>query len=256
MADYKISGERLTAIADAIRAKKDTTAIFTPEQMAVEIEGIVTGNDLPNAEDVSFGTVEEVKEYGMTVNTDGLSGMSNYNTVGWEFHTVEPIAVYGFRYRGSAYNNYNVKFSLWDESGNLLASTGSVTPVTGAWAEWMLDEQVTLPTGQKYTVAVYGYNVKTVKKANVVFNSKIKNASAKTLPDSFGKPIYDDTTFVPVVDIIFGLAQTETPVTEYKVQTATMNQISDEVKRITGATNKLTTEQIINALQGIEAQTT
>lgn len=40
----KIRKSLLTAIADAIRAKKDTTAFFTPEQMAVEIESIVTGD--------------------------------------------------------------------------------------------------------------------------------------------------------------------------------------------------------------------
>jgi len=38
---------------------------------------------------------------------------------------------------------------------------------------------------------------------------------------------------------------------EYKVQKATMDGISDEVKRITGASGTLTTAQIKTALQGI-----
>lgn len=45
----KIRKSLLTGIADAIRAKKNTTAIFTPEQMAAEIEGIVIGDDLPTS---------------------------------------------------------------------------------------------------------------------------------------------------------------------------------------------------------------
>lgn len=40
MADYKISGERLTSIANAIRGKTGKEDSLTLEQMVTEIEGI------------------------------------------------------------------------------------------------------------------------------------------------------------------------------------------------------------------------
>lgn len=40
---YRISGERLTAIADAIREKTGKTDSLTLQQMATEISGIQTG---------------------------------------------------------------------------------------------------------------------------------------------------------------------------------------------------------------------
>ena len=43
MADYKISGERLTSIANAIRGKTGKEDSLTLEQMVTEIEGIEAG---------------------------------------------------------------------------------------------------------------------------------------------------------------------------------------------------------------------
>lgn len=44
---YQIKGSTLTAIADAIRAKKEITTELTPAQMAMEIEGIEVGGSIP-----------------------------------------------------------------------------------------------------------------------------------------------------------------------------------------------------------------
>lgn len=43
MAEYKIQGETLTAIADAIRAKTGKGSTLTPAQMAEEVNGIQAG---------------------------------------------------------------------------------------------------------------------------------------------------------------------------------------------------------------------
>ena len=47
MADYKISGERLTSIANAIRGKTGKEDSLTLEQMVTEIEGIEAGGGKP-----------------------------------------------------------------------------------------------------------------------------------------------------------------------------------------------------------------
>ena len=47
--DYKISGERLTSIANAIRGKTGKEDSLTLEQMVTEIEGIEAGGIPENA---------------------------------------------------------------------------------------------------------------------------------------------------------------------------------------------------------------
>lgn len=250
----KIRKSLLTGIADAIRAKKDTTAIFTPEQMAVEIEGIVTGDDLPNAEDVSFGTVGVTTEYGMTANTGTTYAKPGDNTMGWEFQLNEAIVVYGFRYR-IAGSKIEHNLMLWDADGTLLASATSTPKDFNSWTEVMLDEPVLLLAGT-YTVAAYTSGNPMVKSNFVTFNDKIKNARSMYLASSYGKPTTYDENYTAVVDIIFGPPQTESTVNEYKIQTDTMTQIADEVKRITGATATLSPAQMLTALQGIATPTT
>ena len=57
---YKISGERLTAIANAIRGKTGKEDSLTLEQMVTEIEGIEAGGSAPNGTNVTFGNVDGV----------------------------------------------------------------------------------------------------------------------------------------------------------------------------------------------------
>ena len=75
MADYKISGERLTSIANAIRGKTGKEDSLTLEQMVTEIEGIEAGDSAPMAQvmitdipanhivlDVNFDYLTDFKE--------------------------------------------------------------------------------------------------------------------------------------------------------------------------------------------------
>ena len=61
MADYKISGERLTSIANAIRGKTGKEDSLTLEQMVTEIEGIEAGGgSAPDGTNVTFGNADGV----------------------------------------------------------------------------------------------------------------------------------------------------------------------------------------------------
>ena len=57
MVEYIVQGESLTAIADAIRSKTNTSSMLSLEEMPGKIEGIETGGGtvtLPAAEEASF----------------------------------------------------------------------------------------------------------------------------------------------------------------------------------------------------------
>lgn len=55
MAEYKIQGDTLTAIAEAIRGKTGKTDTLTPAQMAAEVAGISVGEVVLDAASVAFG---------------------------------------------------------------------------------------------------------------------------------------------------------------------------------------------------------
>lgn len=247
---YLIRSDTLTAIADAIRIKKETTAVFTPEQMAVEIADIVSGDDLPNAEDYTFGTLEVVQSTAITATAPKIESNSGVKyTWGWSFEILENIALLGFR----SYSNYYTKshkLSMWNENGELLA-TAKLTTQKGAWVSVFLDNPVLLKPG-KYTIGDYGNSTQLTNLAALGLDSRIKNAiplnnTADGMPTDIG-------TQYPVSDFIFHNAETESSVTEYKIQNETLTDIADEVRRISGATGVLTTAQIEEELSAIILQ--
>lgn len=236
------------AIADAIREKKGTTAVFTPEQMAVEIEGIVTGDDLPNAEEATFGSFVVVQQYAITNSVPAISqNGSSSLTRGYSFEIVDPIVLLGFR----CYNNYyssNAKLSMWNEAGELLA-TVTLTTVKGKWKSVMLETPVLLKAG-KYIFGNKAVNPQMCNQSALTMNSLLKNITPLSASGD-AMPI-DSTTSIIASDFIFENAPTETDITEYKVQAETMTAIAEEVQRITGdATNKLSTAQIISELSEV-----
>lgn len=251
-----IRKELMTGIADAIRAKKKTTAILTPEQMAAEIEGIITGDDLPNVEATSFGTVTEF-EYGIL---SGISG-TDTSTSNWgtkiKFKANETLGVHGMR--GFVGKGKTIYLGLYDSAGTLIKSTSVTASVTG-WNTVYFDTPVILIAGNTYQMFGYcaGGGGQAYQIQKCTYNSKITYqaygyGSSNQLPDNDS---YSSNYTWSIPDILIGPPITESVVTEYKIQVTTITDIADEVKRITGASGTLSTAQIITALQGMAAQTT
>lgn len=74
---YAITAQRLTGIADAIREKKKTTDLLTPEQMVAEIRGIESGS--PSAAEVTFGYVNNVpveREINYSITSESLNNIA------------------------------------------------------------------------------------------------------------------------------------------------------------------------------------
>lgn len=261
--DRLIEESILIDIADAIRAKKDTTAIFTPEKMAEEIEGIVTGDNLPNAEDNFFGTVDLEHER-FIVNAESMTPnkSSTYYSrqAGYMFSVKDTIAFAGFRFYG---RGYTMRVRLWDVTHGTVLSDETVATFDGYWSKHLLSEPFNIVPGNTYAVtAVVGdgvnssYRYCTLDKDKVEWNDKITfinpcDASSWTaVPEEQTNISY----FYNVIDPIFYTPLTETIVNEYKVQTSTMTAIADEVRRIANADGTLSTAQIEEELAAVVLQ--
>ena len=265
MAWRKINDTKLTAIADAIRAKKDTTAVLTPAQMAEEIESIVIGDDLPNAEDAYFGTPSVETGYTTSAALSSNKFGSTFNVYGYQFTVNTPISFVGFRYMNGNKGSCPAIFTLWDVQTETEIAKLSVNTVSStAWMEYRLDSPINMEVGKSYAVTSYAQcfsYATSISAANPIYNTSIGNIQYPHYTNAAGYAYptvwttRKDGSFV-AIDMLIGEHITESVTTDYKVQVVTMDDIADEVKRIKGTSGKLTTAQIITALQSIPVQTT
>ena len=247
MATYTIREESLVAIADAIRAKKETTALFSPEQMAAEIESLAMGNDLPNAEDDYFGT-QNGYEYGLLSGTFGQSFTQDLN-MGMVFTPTETFGFYGFRVY-SCQSGASIVMNLYDDETKETLATLTRTPdVAEAWVDYAIAEPINLIAGKQYMVA---YRTKYWKKGNsdFTYNSKI----------TFSKYLYYYESSYPQwpchnagVDMLIGEVIGASVTPEYKIQLETITEIADEIRRISGVTGTISPSQMIALLKAVNA---
>lgn len=259
MAEYLIQGETLTAIANAIREKRKSTAIFTPLQMPDEISKISGAEDMPNAEDVSFGTVDSEKEYGV-YNYD----WTNYDTfgnreTGMKFRANEDFAVEGFRifYGRTA----NLQMTLWDaESQTELATTAHTVKESEvkAWSEGLFPSPINLEAGKSYVISTYDNN----DYDGIILGGWITQCTVNpkiTLLDTY-RSLGDHefptagSYYDCAIDIIIADTLTESVITEYKIQKKTLDNLAEAVKAQTGKVGKLTPDEMIATLQSIQLQ--
>ena len=247
---YIIQEESLVAIADAIREKKQTTALFSPEQMAAEIASLAMGNDLPNAEEATFGTVDGyetgILSYG-TLTSDGSSTM----TYGNKFTVVESFAVYGLRTMCSSKGNSEATLELWDVETSEVLGSVTVTPTgTEEWNNYQFAQPINLVAGKTYMVSRRGLHMaKSPSKTSCTFNEKICSYSGFYSYSSTMPTRADGSIFM--VDILIGQIATESAPTEYKIQGDTMISIADEVRRIGGVSSQISIDSMIAILKGI-----
>lgn len=249
MAEYLIQGETLTAIADAIRGKKDTTGIFTPEQMAAEIEGIVVGDDLPNAEEAYFGTGDESNgERLIEWTEDNGCNQWGKGTIGWEFTVNETFGVVGFRGKVAQAGTYTFKIrEQYEESA--VAELQVNFEETYTWCEFKLPNTVDLLSGKTFAFTLYGNTMPYVGTGtSYTMNSKVTENNKVRVS---GADAYPTTTIQvrPTINMLIGSPITESTPNEYKIQTQTLSDIADEIRRIGGVTGNLSTAQMLTLLK-------
>lgn len=251
---YLIQGETLEDIAVAIQNKKETTAYFTPEQMAIEIDGIVTGDNLPIAEEATFGEV--TLEYGRLTPTSFTSqSNTKKSSVGYNFTPNVAFAIYGLcgdRGFGSTY------FQLWDaDTQTLIAEVQPPSDASGV-TDVMLPSPINVVPGKKYVVCVYSTGNAYTLSSTPTFSDKV-TATGKVFK-STGRDVFPNDSYKlssgvsASANFIIGPVITESVITEYKIQTTTMNSIATEVQRITNTASTLTTAQIQSGLESVVLQ--
>lgn len=256
MANYKVvDADRLDAdlasVADSIRAKAGTTdQMAFPDGFKSVVAGIQTGGavELPDAEDASFGAESVSYEDGAVFGAH--KGTINQNgEKGYEFTANEDCMLYGFRHIGGSDVNYTL--NLWEQkSGTIIAQYNNAKANTN-WNQFLLDSPVKLVAGETYAVTQSGFPIyrtnswtaasKRITKTR--YCESYTNGTCPTITLTVVNP-------VTMVDILVGDLPSVSA-TEYKIQTTTVNAISEQVQRIIGTTDKLTPAQIITSLQGI-----
>lgn len=242
--------DKLAAIGDQVRRICGLEDPLTLDQMEVNLMNVLVGNELPNAEDFAFGVDNATKAYGLSTVGNIIDG-SVKRTYGYKFTVSEAISLLGFRITGIGMSN-PATVCLWDSDGNEVVRK-SLAWTSGEWTEYLLDAPINMVSGSTYTFGLYGGSSDQLDSAT--FNSKLTNTGCFVNSENGLSMPTRSTTSFPSADIIIASVQAELPDT-YQVQRTTMDDIAEEVQRITGATYKLSTAQIITALQGVAVQTT
>ena len=250
---YKDDRNVITPLFDQIRRITETEDAMTFERATESLLNVTPGDELPSAEKSVFGVDSGSEEYGILSEGNTQTSITyNYITLGWTFTAVEAFAIVGFR---DKLTNGNKTIKLWDSSGNLVTSHFSYENATNGWISHYLDVPINVAIGETYTITVYAYNPSGPTKSDTVFNAKLTGIDVRyTAKDKFPTDS-GYTAYLAFVDIIIAPVQAALP-DSYEIQRTTMDDIAEEVQRITGTESKMTTAQIVTALQGIATPTT
>ena len=240
---------RMTGIADQARRLGGVLGELSPEQIERTLAGVTSTSDLPDAEGAYFGTNSDGK-YGIS-DIGSVSGSlgTYFNTAGWQFTALQSFSVVGMRvYRAISYTGYITKVTMWDTDGNSLATADvdDSTVSQGEWIDVMFDTPISVETGESYVISAYSRQDCMLKAANVTFSGVqfdkgLKNASGYSFPTGANTSYL----YAPV-DIIIGAS-----ITEYKIQTETMDGLADAIREKAGVDATLTPSEmtaIVNAV--------
>lgn len=243
--DYRISGERLKGFADQVRRISGVEGELTPEQMETNLLNVTPLGEYPKAENSAFGVANDSKEYGFATVGSVVDGSSN-RTFGYKFTVGEAVDLLGFRITGVGMSN-PASVALWDSDGNVVTKQ-SIKWTSGIWTEFILDTPITLAIGGTYTFGLSG--TFTDRLDSATFNGKLTNVqTVHNGTQGLSVPTIATERF-PSADIIIGAVSGKLP-DDYQIQRTTMDDIAKEVQRISGATTKLSTAQIITGLSGV-----
>lgn len=241
--------DKLAAIADAIRSKTGDTAGLTLDQMPAAIAGIQGGGTvvetLPNAEESAFGFNPNGN---CLTPTNSIKYMYASYTQGWVFEALESFTAIGIRHQQSS----GTKTLRVSQDGVALRTIYNDEEATNDnWVSCYFDSPLNIVAGGVYYVTCYGIPKGTVSD-KPTFDGKVRFlgrslAMGDVIPTTYNA---DYLYYIPHVDLIVG-DTLELP-NNYQITRTTMDNIAVEVQRITGSTAKMTTEQIITVLQGIE----
>lgn len=256
---YKISGERLTGIADQVRRLLKAEDSMTPEQIENNLLNVVSASDLPDAESGVFGDNDASVEFGFSIN-EGKSIADTGGGYEYYFSTTykanEALSILGVRLF-HYYNRSDLSVYLWNASGVLVGQIDGVAVAYQSYTDVYFSIPASIAIGEEFTISVSKeiYSTK-ISKSYVTMNSKIAFVRSNyDYADGKLPSINETTSYLYGIGCpIIGTIDTVELPDEYKIDRSTMDDIANEVKRITETTGKFTPEQIITALQALLAQ--
>ena len=233
-----------------------TAADLAAGKQLIDGEGNIvvgTAEELPSAEEAAFGIATASEEYGITNIT--LTGDTTAGNLGGvEYVANEAFSIIGLRVMRAS--SWNGTLRLYDAEGNLVRETANVSTKgkTKQWVSVYFDTPVSVASGDVFTVSTsYGSAVSYASKSACSINGKITYRQARYAKND-GYPSSATTGYVyGVADIIIAPVSAELP-DAYKVERTTMDNIAEEVQRITGTENKMSTAQIQSGLESVVLQ--
>lgn len=243
---YSVYGSSLTAIADQVRRINKTEDPMTLDQMATNLLNVTPLGEYPKAEESAFGVAGDIENGITSYGTGGNISIATLKSYGWKFTAAEAFSIIGFRQKHS--NNYEKRMTIWDSSGTAVADI--VTSDNAAeWISYYFDNPINVAIGESYTVSVYTKAPYYLAQGECTFNGKLLSIETY-MSTGYMKPVGNCGAFIYNIDIIIAPVSAELP-NDYQITRNTMDDIAEEVQRITGATDKMTTAQIITALQNL-----
>lgn len=258
---YRISGERLTGIADQARRLGQVAGELTPAQMEETLSAVVPAAGLANAEEYAFGRDADGMEDGIIeFKSDPTTANNNYAYYcGWCFQVNEPLSFRGFKVKGSTSGHY-ASAKAWlvrvsDEKR--LAYTETLGKGYPDVSEELIDTPVDLEMGETYAIYVNQRWKAAISTANVTINKKISwvsSLSYKSYSATISDVLATASTAATIHGVIYPILGTYTGFPEeYKVQRTTMDDIAMVIQRVTGANAGMTPGQMISVLEQIGA---
>ena len=255
MAEYKIQGETLTGIADQVRRISGVEGELTPEQMTTNLLNVTPLGEYPKAEESTFGEDPNSTFSGISLSeTATVSGSSKTSVAFQQFRANQAFAILGLRVILNGTTVSDSIVNLHNAAGEIIRTCTITTKAQPGWFTAYFDEPVNIAINEVFTISR--------SKAYYYYTS----ASGSTINDKvtwLGSTVDDSTTvpssglstkyFYGIVDFIGSLVDSKLP-DDYQITRTTMDDIAEEVQRITGTECKMTTAQIINALQGVAVQ--
>ena len=213
-----------------------------------------SGEELPDAENAAFGLSTASEEYAITIND--ASKIASYAFYGTYSITVKYTVKEAFTLLGVraylVFNDYGttIKVSINDEE-KTAANIGYAQETKNDWTYRYFDTPINVSVGDVITLFQSSNQTKYpryIPLSYATVNGKVE------LTYSYGGNGGNNPSMVHgIFDIIMAPVQAELP-DSYEIQRTTMDDIAEEVQRISGATTKLNTAQIIDTLEDVKLQ--
>lgn len=230
---YKISAQRLTGIADAIREKKKTTDLLTPEQMVAEIRGIESGS--PSAAEVTFGYVKKTE----TVTEQAPNGKRFYNGVLLPEIPADVLASFQYCWINSTADGLVVAAYPW-----YYASAKMNIPTSSENRKYVLNADGTGWTLNNTYTDTGGYSVDAIPTWS---NHDIPNGSA-TATEIYFKGSEPLTELTKTVTKLVPVERES----NYSITSANLNDIAKRTQEMAGTRKLMTPEDIIYWLNRVK----